>query len=300
MTEPMFFASLFGLLYFTVRFRETRGWGALLGASLAAFAGTLTRYEAWFLLPFVAVYLCINARGKARSRAARSFSASSPALGPALWLAHNRWYYGDPLYFYRGPYSAAAHSGKDDLSGQGRLAHGGAIFFDGGASCRGMAGADPRSRRHAGRSRAAGRLALLFLVASRCFLCLGDSFVGRSDLRSGVVAAHLVQHALRAGLSSAVRDRARRRSPGNSRGKPLAVAIVACRAVAVPHPSFGASDHLAGIGRQLARAARMDRADGGIPGDVRRSEPDVPHQLRRTHADLPHSRHPASRHSDRR
>src|SRR5580692_4289910 len=32
MSESVFFASLFALLYFTVRFRETRGWGALLGA----------------------------------------------------------------------------------------------------------------------------------------------------------------------------------------------------------------------------------------------------------------------------
>src|SRR5665213_3435756 len=64
MTEPAFFASLFGLLYFTVRFRETQGWGSLLGAALAALAGPLTRYEAWFLLPFAAMYLWINAKKK--------------------------------------------------------------------------------------------------------------------------------------------------------------------------------------------------------------------------------------------
>ena len=31
MTEPVFFAALFALLYFTVRFRDTHGWGALIG-----------------------------------------------------------------------------------------------------------------------------------------------------------------------------------------------------------------------------------------------------------------------------
>jgi hypothetical protein len=117
MSEAVFFASLFALLYFTVRFRETRGWGALLGASLAAFCGTLTRYEAWFLLPFVAVYLFIGARGK-RIAAALVFCVIA-ALGPSLWLAHNRWYYGDPLYFYRGPYSAMAIQGKTPYPGRG-------------------------------------------------------------------------------------------------------------------------------------------------------------------------------------
>jgi Dolichyl-phosphate-mannose-protein mannosyltransferase len=117
MTEPLFFASLFALLYFTVRFRETRGWGALLGASLAALAATLTRYEAWFVLPFAAVYICLAARRK-RIAATLVFSIIA-GLGPALWLAHNRWYYGDPLYFFRGPYSAMAIQGSKPYPGRG-------------------------------------------------------------------------------------------------------------------------------------------------------------------------------------
>src|SRR5581483_10529483 len=35
MTEASFFAAFFALLYFSVRFGETSGWGALLGASIA-------------------------------------------------------------------------------------------------------------------------------------------------------------------------------------------------------------------------------------------------------------------------
>ncbi len=35
--------------------------------------------------------------------------------GPALWLAHNRWYFGDPLYFYRGPWSALAIQGSGTI-----------------------------------------------------------------------------------------------------------------------------------------------------------------------------------------
>jgi hypothetical protein len=120
MTEPIFFAALFGLLYFTVRFRATQGWGAVIGAGLAAFAGALTRYEAWFLLPFAAAYILICGRER-RWTGAVVFCVVFCVIagaGPALWLAHNRWYFGDPLYFYRGPYSALAISGKSNYPGR--------------------------------------------------------------------------------------------------------------------------------------------------------------------------------------
>jgi hypothetical protein len=117
MSEPEFLASLFGLLYFTVRFRETGGWGALTGAALCAFAGTLSRYEAWFLLPFAAVSVWSYARGK-RWIAAAFFCVVAGA-GPLLWLVHNRYYFGDPLYFYRGPYSALAIQGTVAYPGRG-------------------------------------------------------------------------------------------------------------------------------------------------------------------------------------
>jgi hypothetical protein len=117
MTEPVFLASLFGTLYFTLRFRETGGWGSLTGAAICALAGTLTRYEGWFLLPFLAAFIWSNARGK-RWIALALFCVFAGA-GPLLWLAHNRYYFGDPLYFYRGPYSALAIQGKAAYPGQG-------------------------------------------------------------------------------------------------------------------------------------------------------------------------------------
>jgi hypothetical protein len=57
MTEAVFLAALMALAYFSVRFRETQGWGAVVGAGIAACAGTLARYEGWFLIPFAALYL---------------------------------------------------------------------------------------------------------------------------------------------------------------------------------------------------------------------------------------------------
>ena len=106
MTEPVFMATLAALLYFTVRFRETQGLGSVAGAGLAALAGTLTRYEGWFLIPFVALYFLLAARRR-RLRCAALFGAVA-SLGPLYWLAHNWWYYGNALEFYNGPWSALA------------------------------------------------------------------------------------------------------------------------------------------------------------------------------------------------
>ncbi len=107
MTEAVFFASLLGLAYFTVLFRESRSLWATAGAGLAAMAGTLTRYEGWFLIPFVALFLLWTGRGHRGWLAACIFSALA-SLGPLYWLGHNWWYYSDPLEFYHGPYSAKA------------------------------------------------------------------------------------------------------------------------------------------------------------------------------------------------
>ena len=87
MTEPVMLAALAALLYFTVRFRETQGLGAVMGAGLAALAGTLTRYEGWFLIPFVTVYFLVAAKRR-RLLCALLFGGLA-SLGPLCWLAHN-------------------------------------------------------------------------------------------------------------------------------------------------------------------------------------------------------------------
>ena len=51
------------------------GLGRAGGRGIAACAATLTRYEGWFLLPFVAVYFCVAARRK-RVAVALLFSAA--------------------------------------------------------------------------------------------------------------------------------------------------------------------------------------------------------------------------------
>jgi dolichyl-phosphate-mannose-protein mannosyltransferase len=106
MTESVFFACFMALFYFTVRFRETQGWGAVAGAGGAVLLATLTRYDAWFLIPFTAAYFLFTAeRRRAHVTALFCFLA---CLGPAFWLFHNWWMTGDALDFFRGPYSPRA------------------------------------------------------------------------------------------------------------------------------------------------------------------------------------------------
>ncbi|HJT86850.1 MAG TPA: glycosyltransferase family 39 protein [Bryobacteraceae bacterium] len=116
MTELAFFACLLALLYFTLRFRVTQGWGSVAGAGVACCLGTLTRYEAWFLIPFVSLYFLIAAK-RNRLAAAVTFSVLA-GLGPLYWLAHNWWLTGDALAFYRGPYSARTIQGSTPYPGR--------------------------------------------------------------------------------------------------------------------------------------------------------------------------------------
>ncbi|MBZ5581422.1 MAG: glycosyltransferase family 39 protein [Acidobacteriia bacterium] len=117
MTEAIFAAAVAGLLYFTVRFRETQGWGAVIGAGLATCAGTLTRYDGWFLLPFAAAYFLWAAKRR-RVATALVFCVVAGA-GPLYWLANNWWLAGDALDFYHGPFSAQAIQAGKPYPGKG-------------------------------------------------------------------------------------------------------------------------------------------------------------------------------------
>jgi hypothetical protein len=116
MTEAVLLACLMALLYFTVRFRAAQGrvWVALAG--VAACAATLTRYEGWFVLPFVAVWLLATAK---RGVAMASLFSAIALTGPLYCLAHNWYLTGDALDFIRGPYSALAIQGSAWYPGKG-------------------------------------------------------------------------------------------------------------------------------------------------------------------------------------
>lgn len=96
MTEAVFFMSLAGILYATVSERP-------LLAGLFTLAGTMTRYEGWFLIPAVFLYFVLQKR----YWKAIGYGAVGSA-GPVYWLVHNWVLYGNALDFYDGPWSAKA------------------------------------------------------------------------------------------------------------------------------------------------------------------------------------------------
>ncbi len=109
LTEPLTLMLAVLTVYGLFRYRESGSTHALLGAAAAAFFGTLTRYDGWFLLPFAALFVFLARREplKDRLRHAIIFCLIAGA-GPVLWLIHNAVRFGNPLEFYNGPFSAQA------------------------------------------------------------------------------------------------------------------------------------------------------------------------------------------------
>lgn len=106
MTEPVLLASLCGLLYGMVVYARSGSVWAVLGSAAALNAASLTRYEGWFLTPFVTLFFLLC--GKPRRLWHGFLFGLLAAAGPIWWLIHNWWFYGDVWYFFNGPYSAKA------------------------------------------------------------------------------------------------------------------------------------------------------------------------------------------------
>ncbi|MBK5290942.1 MAG: glycosyltransferase family 39 protein, partial [Acidobacteriia bacterium] len=103
MTESYFFLSMAALLYWSVVAREKGSVVAAAAAGVAGCAGSLCRYEGWFLIPFVCLYLLTSKR-----LALPLWFGAIASLGPLYWLAHNYYFYSDALEFYHGAWSAKA------------------------------------------------------------------------------------------------------------------------------------------------------------------------------------------------
>jgi Dolichyl-phosphate-mannose-protein mannosyltransferase len=155
MSEPAFFAAFMAALYFTVLFRENQAWWSAAGAGIACLAGTLARYEGWFLIPAVTLYFLFAAR-RHRLRIA-VWVAAIASLGPLAWLAHNWYWFGDALYFARGPSSAEAIQGGKQYYGHGDWLLAATYYQAAAAWCAGAA------------LRWIGALGMLAAVARRAF-----------------------------------------------------------------------------------------------------------------------------------
>ena len=127
LNESLMAACLAATLYFTIRQMP-------VAAGFACLAGTMTRYDGWFLLPFVALYFW-----RRMGLAAGLRFGLIAGAGPAYWLAHNYYFYGNALDFYNGPWSAKGIQGGRSYPGLGdwRMAayyYSHAIYLNAGAA----------------------------------------------------------------------------------------------------------------------------------------------------------------------
>jgi hypothetical protein len=109
MTEPM--AELWAVfaVYLLFRYQHTGEMRPLVLAGAAAFLGALTRYGEWYVLPFAALFVVFARKDPWSRRLGRALLFSVIAgAGPALWIAHNAYRFGNPIEFYNGPFSAQA------------------------------------------------------------------------------------------------------------------------------------------------------------------------------------------------
>lgn len=113
MDELPFYAFTIAVVYYLVKWGDTRTTANLLVASVASMLAMLCRYEGWFL---AGVYvICAIAMGKRLGYSWRdvrglaiipaSFGLLIPAVG---WLLYNVLIFGNPLNFANGPDSSAA------------------------------------------------------------------------------------------------------------------------------------------------------------------------------------------------
>lgn len=107
LTEPLAIMWCVLVVYALFRYSQAGSWKWLSAVALAAFLGSLTRYEGWNLLPFAAAAIFLIDRHPWRQRLIRAaFFALIAGSGPLLWLIHNAHRYHNPLEFYNGPGSA--------------------------------------------------------------------------------------------------------------------------------------------------------------------------------------------------
>jgi len=136
MTEAAWFAGIMAVLYFSVRFAETPTVGLVLATALANLAVSLTRYDGWFLIPFCFGFVLLTG-GKRRIWLALLFGGVA-SIGAIYWLAHNWWYFGNPLDFYNGPYSAKAIQGSASYPGMNDWGKAWLYYRSAAALCAGL------------------------------------------------------------------------------------------------------------------------------------------------------------------
>ncbi|HEU5314624.1 MAG TPA: hypothetical protein VFX49_00820 [Chloroflexota bacterium] len=122
MTEPLTILTVLGTTYHLLRWAQGRSLLHLIGSSVWVFAGSLTRYEAWVLLPVGCSAVALTALLRHRNiRQLEGLALSwvlPAAYGIVLWVLYNWIIFGDPLNFSLGPGSAKAFSEAEAAAGR--------------------------------------------------------------------------------------------------------------------------------------------------------------------------------------
>ena len=133
MTEIVFIAGLTACLLCILRFRRTQNSFYIALAVIASWWMSLTRYDGWFLIPFIALFLALSASQD--KVLVFVTSGAFAALAPIYWLAHNWWETSNALDFYNGPYSAAAIQGNRPYPGYHDWTQAIHYYWDAGRLC---------------------------------------------------------------------------------------------------------------------------------------------------------------------
>ena len=115
MTEIVFLAGFAAALLSALRYRTTQNRCWLLLGVVSFWWACLTRFDGWFLLPFLSCWFAAHAPRR-RWLVLIAFAAAA-LLAPLYWMAHNWWETGNALDFYNGPYSPAAIQGAATYPG---------------------------------------------------------------------------------------------------------------------------------------------------------------------------------------
>lgn len=112
MTESVYLAMFVGAIDqidgwgMALAHQETARLGAVWLAAAFAAAGSLCRYDGWFILPFYLLFLVLPARSFRQAWQAAWRFCLVTAAPPLFWFAYNQHVFHDWLAFARGPYSA--------------------------------------------------------------------------------------------------------------------------------------------------------------------------------------------------
>lgn len=162
MTEPVLLAALISGAALLDRWDESGSRSTLRWAGIALALAVGTRYDGWFALLLALPWVLFKASRTRRPIFSSLLNFAVPAaVMTALWLGYNAWFFGDPLEFQRGIWSA--QSQQNELAGSGLLptrgrldtsllAYAGAVILSSGAwltlgavtlilACRGRIGA---------------------------------------------------------------------------------------------------------------------------------------------------------------